>query len=77
MHLAAPRATLTSLSCSSNFPRAQYLRIRTLTHQLIVKFSKERTYMFRFSTDTPIDRPRERKAHTNKGILSNLASLRT
>ena len=33
---AAPRATLTPLSCSLNFPRAQYLDIRTLTHELIV-----------------------------------------
>ena len=30
---AAPRATLTPLSCSPNFPRAQYLDIRTLTHE--------------------------------------------
>ena len=29
-------ATLTPLSCSPNFPRAQYLDIRTLTHELIV-----------------------------------------
>ena len=77
MHLAAPRATLTSLSCSPNLPCAQYLRIRTLTHQLIVKFSKEKTCMFRFSTDAPTDRSRERKAHKNNRILSNLASLRT
>ena len=34
---AAPRATLTPLSCSPNFPRAQYLDIRSLTHKLIVK----------------------------------------
>ena len=33
---AAPRATLTPLSCSPNFPRAQYLDIRTLKHELIV-----------------------------------------
>ena len=33
---AAPRATLTPLSCSPNFPRAQYLDIRTQTHELIV-----------------------------------------
>ena len=37
LHLATPRATLTPLSCSPNFPRAQYLDIRTLTHELIVK----------------------------------------
>ena len=30
---AAPRATLTPLSCSPNFLRAQYLCIRTLTHE--------------------------------------------
>ena len=36
LHSAAPRATLTPLSCSPNFPRAQYLDIRTLTHELIV-----------------------------------------
>ena len=35
MHSAAPRATLTRLSCSPNFPRAQYLDIRKLTHELI------------------------------------------
>ena len=35
---AAPRAALTTLSCSPNFPRAQYLDIRTLTHELIVKY---------------------------------------
>ena len=28
--------TLTPLSCFPNFPRAQYLDIRTLTHELIV-----------------------------------------
>ena len=33
---AAPRATLTPLSCSPNFPLAQYLDILTLTHELIV-----------------------------------------
>ena len=37
LHSAAPRATLTPLSCSPNFPRAQYLDKRTLTHELIVK----------------------------------------
>ena len=37
LHSAAPRATLTPLSCSPNFPRAQYLDIRTLTHELIVE----------------------------------------
>ena len=36
LHSAAPRATLTPLSCSPNFPCAQYLNIRTLTHELIV-----------------------------------------
>ena len=39
LHSAAPRATLTPLSCSPNFPSAQYLDIRTLTHELIVKHS--------------------------------------
>ena len=39
LHSAAPRATLTPLSCSPNFPRAQYLDIRTLTHELIVKYN--------------------------------------
>ena len=33
---AAPRATLTPLSCSPNLPRGQYLDIRKLTHELIV-----------------------------------------
>ena len=32
LHSAAPRATLTPLSCSPNFPRAQYLDIRTLSN---------------------------------------------
>ena len=31
-------ATLAPLSCSPNFPRAQHLDIRTLTHDLIVKY---------------------------------------
>ena len=38
LHSAAPRATLTPLSGSPNFPRAQYLDIRTLMHELIVKY---------------------------------------
>ena len=38
LHSAAPRATLTPLSCSPNFPCAQYLDIRMLTHELIVKW---------------------------------------
>ena len=33
-----PRATLTHLSCSPNFPRASYLDERTLTYEPIVKF---------------------------------------
>ena len=33
---------LTPLSCSPNFPRAQYLDIRTLTHELIVNFYYKR-----------------------------------
>ena len=36
---AVPRATLTPLLCSPNFPRAQYLNVHTLTHELIVKYS--------------------------------------
>ena len=36
LHEAQPSATLTPLSCSPNFPRAQYLDIRTLMHELIV-----------------------------------------
>ena len=35
--LIAPLVILTPLSFSSNFPRAQYLDIRSLTHELIVK----------------------------------------
>ena len=38
LHSAAPRATLMPVSCSPNFPRAQYLDIRTLTHELIVNY---------------------------------------
>ena len=33
---ATPRATLAPLSCSANFPSAQYLDIHTLKHELIV-----------------------------------------
>ena len=33
---ATPRATLTHLSCSPNFPRASYLDERTLTYEPIV-----------------------------------------
>ena len=40
LHLAAPRTTLMPLSCSPNFPRAQYLDICTLTHEPIVKCDK-------------------------------------
>ena len=36
MCFITPRATLTPLSCSPNFPFAEYLDIRTLTHELIV-----------------------------------------
>ena len=36
LHSAAPRATLTPLSCSLNFPCAQQLNIRTLTHELLL-----------------------------------------
>ena len=39
---AAPQATLTPPSCSPNFPRDQYLDIRTLTHELIVNLSSPR-----------------------------------
>ena len=35
---ATPRATLTHLSCSPNFPRASYLDERTLTYEPIVKW---------------------------------------
>ena len=37
LHSAAPRATLTPLSCSPNFPRTQYLDTHALMHELIVK----------------------------------------
>ena len=37
--LGCALATLTPLSRSPNFPRAQYLDIRTLTHELIVKLT--------------------------------------
>ena len=37
---ATPRATLTHLSCSSNFPRASYLDERTLTYEPIVNWRK-------------------------------------
>ena len=35
----APRATLTHLSCSPNFPRTSYLDERTLTYEPIVKYT--------------------------------------
>ena len=38
------RGALTPLSCSPNFPRVQYLDIRTLTHELIVNFKKDKVY---------------------------------
>ena len=40
--LAAPRATLTLLSCSSNFPRASITRYTHAKHEPILKF----TYFF-------------------------------
>ena len=46
LHSAAPRATLTPLSCSPNFPRAQYLDIRTLMHELIIKCYHEMYYFW-------------------------------
>ena len=39
----------TPLSCSPNFPRAQYLDIRTLTHELIVKWSDITSRSFCFT----------------------------
>ena len=36
---ATPRATLTHLSCSPNFPRASYLDERTLTYKPIVNYN--------------------------------------
>ena len=36
---ATPRATLTHLSCSPNFPRASYFDERTLKYEPIVKFA--------------------------------------
>ena len=41
LHSGAPRATLTPLLCSPNFPRAQYLDIRTLMHELIVNYTAD------------------------------------
>ena len=38
------RGALMPLSCSPNFPRVQYLDIRTLTHELIVNFKKDKVY---------------------------------
>ena len=43
---AAPRATLMPLSCSASFLRAQYLDIRTLTHELIVNFCHSPQFCF-------------------------------
>ena len=48
LHSAAPRATLTPLSCSPNFPRAQYLDIRTLTHELIVNLHVQHQFFLHF-----------------------------
>ena len=44
---AVPRATLTPLSCSPNFPRAHYLDIRTLTHELIIVKYSTRSFFYR------------------------------
>ena len=46
LHSTAPCATLTPLSCSPNFPRAQYLGIRTLTHELIVNLLRAAVLQF-------------------------------
>ena len=45
--VAAPGATLTPLSCSPSFPLAQYLDIRTLTHELIVNLHSDVFTAFR------------------------------
>ena len=38
-YLGSLKSTLTALSCPPNFPRAQYLDIRTLTLELIVNYT--------------------------------------
>ena len=49
------RITLTPLSCFPNFPRAQYIDIRTLTHELIVnqqiENSERANQIHRFTID--------------------------
>ena len=47
---ATPRATLTHLSCSPNFPRASYLNERTQTYETIVKYicMYRHTYIYPF-----------------------------
>ena len=46
LHSTAPCATLTPLSCSPNFPHAQYLGIHTLTHELIVNLLRAAVLQF-------------------------------
>ena len=57
---AAPRATF---SCSPNFPRAQYLDIRTLTNELIVnsrhlgtKRNKNQLHDYIYNRAGPVNR---------------------
>ena len=51
---ATPRATLTHLSCSSNFPRASYLDERTLTYEPIVNWRK--IFRKKFTVPEPKDK---------------------
>ena len=46
---ATPRATLTHLSCSPNFPRASYLDERTLTYEPIVNYNPNLHWTPRFA----------------------------
>ena len=54
LHSAPPRATLTPLSSSPNFPRAQYLDIRKLTHELIVNYYVEQVRIEKMKRAFPI-----------------------
>ena len=45
---ATPRATLTHLSCSPNFPRASYLDERTLTHEPMSVLGKHVAGIFEY-----------------------------
>ena len=72
MHSAAPRATLTPLLCSPNFPRAQYLDIRTLMHELIVNLQME---IFALETNKKMEKQNQTKEKKDEKILLGLHDI--